>query len=113
MNYCINSINRDSLLYRVFLLLLRIFFAFFSHFYSLLAVHLFYFYLHVMDRALAAALPKQKRLSIEGKLSICKRYIKKVSVKILAADFQVNRDPTSSDYIAANVESQRQAVTTN
>ena len=42
-----------------------------------------------MDRAPAAALPKQKRLSIEEKLSICKRYSKKVSVKVLAADFRL------------------------
>ena len=53
-----------------------------------------------MDRAPAAALPKQKRLSIEEKLSICKRYSKKVSVKILAADFQVNRQ--AIEYVVKN-----------
>ena len=45
------------------------FFAFFSYFYSLLAVHfVLLLSLHLMDRAPAAALPKQKRLSIEEKL---------------------------------------------
>ena len=53
-----------------------------------------------MDRAPAAALPKQKRLSIEEKLSICKRYSKKVSVKVLAADFQVNRQ--AIEYVIKN-----------
>ena len=53
-----------------------------------------------MDRAPAAALPKQKRLIIEEKLSIFKRYSKKVSVKILAADFQVNRQ--SIEYVIKN-----------
>ena len=89
----------------------RVFLPHFCHFrqlfllFSRIFIHywqfiLFYFSLHLMDRAPAAALPKQKRLSIEEKLSICKRYSKKVSVKILAADFQVNRQ--AIEYVIKN-----------